>query len=205
MKTPGNILVVDDDESLRSVIEYSLRERGHSVIAVGSGAAALQRLPESFDLVITDVLIGDISGMDVLAETKARSPQTDVIVITAYGAIEDAVRAMKLGALDYVTKPFDLEALALIVEKALRYRALAEENVRLRSELAERFSFENIIGVSPKMQAVFAALRTVAGSDASVLITGETGTGKELVARALHHNSARREGPFVAVNCAAIP
>ncbi len=205
MSTLGTILVVDDDESLRSVIEYSLRERGHTVVAVGSGTEALQRVPEGFDLVITDVLIGDISGMDVLAETKARSPQTAVMVITAYGAIEDAVRAMKLGALDYLTKPFDLEALGLVVEKALRYRALAEENIRLRSELADRFSFENIIGVSPKMQAVFATLRTVASSDATVVITGETGTGKELVARALHHSSARRDGPFVAVNCAAIP
>ncbi len=205
MTPTGNILVVDDDESLRSVIEYSLRERGCSVTAVGRGAEALQRLEQGFDLVITDVMLGDVSGMEVLAETKARSPQTAVIVITAYGAIEDAVRAMKLGALDYLTKPFDLEALALVVEKALRYRALAAENVRLRSELAERFSFENIIGVSAKMQAVFTALRTVAASDATVLITGETGTGKELVARALHHNSARRDGPFVAVNCAAIP
>jgi two-component system NtrC family response regulator len=205
MRTPGTILVVDDDESLRSVIEYSLRERGHTVVAVGSGTEALQCVSEGFDLVITDVLIGDVSGMDVLAETKARSPETAVIVITAYGAIEDAVRAMKLGALDYLTKPFDLEALALVVEKALRYRALAAENLRLRGELEERFSFENIIGVSARMQAVFATLRTVAGSDATVLITGETGTGKELVARALHHNSARRDGPFVAVNCAAIP
>jgi two-component system NtrC family response regulator len=205
MSATGNILVVDDDTSLRSVIEYSLRERGYAVVAVGRGAEALERLEEGFELVITDVMLGDVSGMDVLAETKARSPQTAVIVITAYGAIEDAVRAMKLGALDYLTKPFDLEALALIVEKALRYRALAEENVRLRSELAGRFSFEHIVGVSAKMQAVFTTLRTVAASDARVLITGETGTGKELVARALHHNSARRNGPFVAVNCAAIP
>jgi DNA-binding NtrC family response regulator len=205
MSAPGTVLVVDDDESLRSVIEYSLRERGHTVVAVGSGTEALRCLSEGFDLVITDVLIGDVSGLDVLAETKARSPETAVIVITAYGAIEDAVRAMKLGALDYLTKPFDLEALALVVEKALRYRALAAENLRLRSELTERFSFENIIGVSANMQAVFATLRTVAASDATVLVTGETGTGKELVARALHHNSARRDGPFVAVNCAAIP
>lgn len=205
MSTTGTILVVDDDESLRSVIEYSLRERGHTVVAVGSGSEALQRLQDGFELVITDVQLGTVSGMDVLAETKARIPQIGVIVITAYGAVEDAVRAMKLGALDYLTKPFDLETLALIVEKALRYRALAEENVRLRSELSERFSVENIIGVSPKMQAVFAALRAVAASDATVLVTGETGTGKELVARALHYNSARRDGPFVPVNCAAIP
>jgi len=205
MTAAGNILVVDDDQNLRSVIEYTLRDHGYSVTAVGSGTEARQRLEEGFALVITDIMLGDLSGMEILAEVKARSPQTSVIVITAYGAVEDAVRAMKLGALDYLTKPFDLEALALVVEKALRYRALAEENLRLRSELAERFSFENIIGVSPKMQAVFATLRTVAAADTTVLITGETGTGKELVARALHHSGTRRNGPFVPVNCAAIP
>jgi two-component system NtrC family response regulator len=172
---------------------------------VGSGAEALRRLDERFDLVITDVMLGDISGLEVLAQTKARAPQTSVIVITAYGAIHDAVQAMKLGAHDYLTKPFDLDVLALVVEKALRYRALARENLLLRAELVEQFSFENIIGVSPKMRAVFAALRTVAASDATVLITGETGTGKELIARALHHNSERRGEPLITVNCAAIP
>ncbi len=201
----ARILLVDDDANLRQVIEYSLCERGHSVVAVESGDEALRRLDEGFDLVITDVILGDISGLEILAQTKARTPHTAVIVITAHGAIQDAVRAMKLGAHDYLTKPFDLEAMALVVDKALRYRALTQENVRLRAELTERFSFENIIGVSPKMQAVFATLRTVAASDATVLITGETGTGKELIARALHHNSERRGGPLITVNCAAIP
>jgi DNA-binding NtrC family response regulator len=203
--SPARILLVDDDANLRRVIEYSLSERGHSVAAVASGEEALQRLHEGFDLVLTDVQLEGRSGLDVLAETKARTPETIVIVITAYGAIQDAVRAMKLGAHDYLTKPFDLDALSMTVEKALHYRKLAAENLRLRAELVERFSFANIIGVSPKMQTVFDALRTVAASDASVLITGETGTGKELIARALHHNSARRDAPLVTVNCAAIP
>ena len=204
MKT-ARILVVDDDANLRRVMEFTLSERGHAVVAVGSGTEALRRLDEGFDLIVTDVRLGDHSGLDILAEAKARAPQTAVIVVTAYGAIQDAVRAMKLGAHDYLTKPFDLEALALTAEKALRFRALAEENLRLRAELVEQFSFENIIGVSPKMQAVFATLRTVAAADATVLISGETGTGKELIARALHHNSPRRNEPFVTVNCAAIP
>jgi DNA-binding NtrC family response regulator len=204
MKT-ARILVVDDDAHLRRVMEFTLSERGHAVVAVGSGAEAVRRLDEGFDLIVTDVRLGDHSGLDILAEAKARTPHTAVIVVTAYGAIQDAVRAMKLGAHDYLTKPFDLEALALTVEKALRFRALAEENLRLRAELIEQFSFENIIGVSPKMQAVFATLRTVAAADATVLISGETGTGKELIARALHHNSPRRNEPLVTVNCAAIP
>ena len=202
---PASVLLVDDDASLRQVIEYTLREHGHSVVAVSAGTEALRRIDEGFDLVVTDVMLGDMSGLEVLAQTRARTPHTAVIVITAYGAIQDAVQAMKLGAHDYLTKPFDLEALALVVEKALRYRALTQENLRLRAELVDQFSFENIIGVSPKMQAIFATLRTVAASDATVLITGETGTGKELIARALHHNSERRVGPLVTVNCAAIP
>src|SRR3990172_9982988 len=111
---PASVLLADDDASLRQVIEYSLREHGHSVVAVGSGTEALRRLDEGFDLVITDVMLGDMSGLDILAQTKARAPLTAVIVITAYGAIQDAVQAMKLGAHDYVTKPFDLEALALV-------------------------------------------------------------------------------------------
>jgi DNA-binding NtrC family response regulator len=204
MKT-ARILIVDDDAHLRRVMEFTLSERGHTVVAVGSGTEALARLDEGFDLIVTDVRLGDHSGLDILAEAKARTPHTAVVVVTAYGAIQDAVRAMKLGAHDYLTKPFDLEALALTVEKALRFRALAEENLRLRAELIEQFSFENIIGVSPKMQAVFATLRTVAAADATVLICGETGTGKELIARALHHNSPRRNEPLVTVNCAAIP
>jgi DNA-binding NtrC family response regulator len=204
MKTP-RILIVDDDAHLRRVMEFTLSERGHAVVAVGSGAEALGRLDEGFDLIVTDVRLGDRSGLDILAEAKARAPYTAVIVVTAYGAIQDAVRAMKLGAHDYLTKPFDLEALALTAEKALRFRALAAENLRLRAELVEQFSFENIIGVSPQMQAVFATLRTVAAADATVLISGETGTGKELIARALHHNSPRRNEPLVTVNCAAIP
>ncbi len=204
MKT-AKILLVEDDAGLRRTLEYDLNRRGHSVVSVASADEALRRIEDRFDLVITDVKLGGASGFDVLAESKARAPRTGVIVITAYGTIQDAVRAMKLGADDYITKPFDLDALALLIEKTLRYRSLTEENLRLRAELVERFSFENIIGVSAPMQAVFETLRTVAASDATVLISGETGTGKELIARALHHNSERSNGPLVTLNCAAIP
>jgi len=204
MKT-ARILLVEDDAGLRRTLEYDLARRGHSVVPVGSADEALQRIEDRFDLTITDVKLGNASGFDVLAETRARAPARGVIVITAYGTIQDAVRAMKLGADDYITKPFDLDTLALLVEKTLRYRSLAEENFRLRAELVERFSFENIIGVSAPMKAVFATLHKIAASDATVLIRGETGTGKELIARALHHNSERRSEPLVTVNCAAIP
>jgi DNA-binding NtrC family response regulator len=204
MKT-ARILLVEDDDGLRRTLEYDLNRRGHSIVAVASAAEGIRRIEEGFELLITDVRLGDASGFDVLAESKARVPQLGVIVITAYGTIQDAVRAMKLGADDYITKPFDLDALALLIERTLRYRSLAEENIRLRAELVERFSCENIIGVSAPMKAVFDTLRKVAASNATVLIMGETGTGKELIARALHHNSERCGGPLVTVNCAAIP
>jgi two-component system NtrC family response regulator len=204
MKT-ANILLVEDDNALRRTLQYDLTRRGHSVVPVGSAGEAIRRIDDRFDLVITDVRLGDASGFDVLADSKARAPRAAVIVITAYGTIQDAVRAMKLGADDYITKPFDLDALALLVEKTLRYRSLTDENIRLRAELVERFSFEHIIGVSAPMKAVFDTLHKVAASNATVLIVGETGTGKELIARALHHNSERGSGPLVTINCAAIP
>jgi two-component system NtrC family response regulator len=156
-------------------------------------------------VVITDIQMPNLSGYEVLKKIKADSPETLVIVITAFGSVERAVEAMKLGAYDYLTKPFSRDELRLTVAKALSYSGLQEENVRLRDELSARVDFTHLVGISDEMQQVFDMVRRVAATEATVLITGESGTGKELIARAIHNGSERRGGEFVAVNCAAIP
>jgi two-component system NtrC family response regulator len=200
------ILIIDDDASLRRVLEYNLQEAGYEVLAAVDGESGLLLFDEHRPpLVITDLKMPGMGGFQVLAAVKERSPATLVIVITAFGAVETAVEAMKLGAYDYITKPFNRDELRLVVQKALEMQGLSEENRRLREELAEREEFRNIIGISRGMEKVFATVRKVADTEATVLITGESGTGKELVARAVHSLSVRRNGPFVAINCAAIP
>ena len=200
------ILVIDDDASLRRVLEYNLQEEGYEVLTCASGEDGL-RLSDEYrpELVITDVKMPGMDGFQILQAVKERSPDTLVIIITAFGAIDAAVQAMKLGAYDYVTKPFNRDELKLTVKKALHVRGLSEENRRLKEELTDRVEFRNIIGVSQAMEQVFAVVRKVADTEATVLITGESGTGKELVARAIHAMSSRRNAPFVPVNCSAIP
>lgn len=200
------ILIIDDDTSLRRVLEYNLQEAGYLALTAADGEAGLALFDEQQpDLVITDLKMPGMSGFQVLAAVKERAPQTPVIVITAFGAVETAVEAMKLGAYDYITKPFNRDELRLVLKKALDMRGLSEENRRLKEELTERVDFRNIIGISREMEQVFHIVRKVADTEATVLITGESGTGKELVARAIHSLSSRRAGPFVAINCAAIP
>jgi DNA-binding NtrC family response regulator len=200
------VLVVDDDASLRRIVEYNLAEEGHSVATAENGEKALAALERtSFDLVVTDIKMPGLDGMELLRRIKSSSPDTQVIVITAFGTIEMAVEAMKAGAFEYVTKPFNRDELKLAARKALKLKHLEGENVRLRREVARKYGFENIVGDSPSMQRVFRLVEKVAETDAPVLITGESGTGKELVARAVHYRSSRTEQPFVAVNCAAIP
>ncbi|HEY6871837.1 MAG TPA: sigma-54 dependent transcriptional regulator [Geobacteraceae bacterium] len=202
----AKILIIDDDTSLRRVLEYNLQEEGYRVFAAADGEAGLLLFDgEQPDLVITDLKMPGIGGFQVLAAVKERSPRTPVMVITAFGAVETAVEAMKLGAYDYITKPFNRDELRLTVRKALEMRGLAEENRRLKEELSERAEFKSIVGISRGMERVFAVVRKVADTEATVLITGESGTGKELVARAIHSLSTRRANPFVAINCAAIP
>jgi two-component system NtrC family response regulator len=203
---PKTVLIIEDDESLRRVLEFSLEEAGYRVLTAREGDSGLKTFrSEHPPLVITDIQMPGISGIEVLRIIKDEAPDTLVIVITAYGSVEKAVEAMKLGAYDYLTKPFGREELRLTVDKALSYRGLQEENARLRAELSDQVDFTSIVGISEAMQQVFEVVRRVAATEASVLILGESGTGKELVARAIHYGSERRDGPFVPVNCAAIP
>lgn len=200
------IIIIDDDTSLRRVLEYNLQEAGYAVGTAASGEEGLRLFDEvSPALVITDMKMPGMDGMQVLKAIKERSPETLVIMITAFGTVDIAVEAMKAGAYDYITKPFNRDELRLTVARALEMNGLATENKKLKSELADRADFGAMVGSSPAMEKVFQIVRKVADTEASVLITGESGTGKELVARSIHAGSNRINGPFVAINCAAIP
>lgn len=200
------VLLIDDDVSLRRVTEYTLQQAGYQVVTAADGAQGLALFREQApEVVITDIQMPGVDGQQVLQEIKTDSPSTLVIVITAFGSVEKAVAAMKAGAFDYITKPFSRDEISLVVSRAFRLLGLERENRELRDQLQHQLDFDHMVGLSDIMQEVFALVRKVAPSDASVIITGESGTGKELVARALHHGSERRAGPFVAVNCAAIP
>jgi len=200
------ILVIDDDISFRRVLEYNLQEEGHEVFTAASGAEGLAIFDtQQPSLVITDMKMPGMDGLQVLKAVKERSPATLVIIITAFGAVDAAVEAMKLGAYDYITKPFNRDELKLVVNKALQLTGLTEENQKLKSELSEQIDFRNIVGISGAMGKVFDLVRKVANTEATVLITGDSGTGKELVAKAVHALSSRKAAPFVTINCAAIP
>jgi two-component system response regulator HydG len=201
----GKVLVVDDQKNMRATTAMLLRQAGHVVAEAEDGALALQRVrQEAFDVVLTDLRMPGLDGMEVLRAVRAASPDTQVIVMTAYGTIESAVDAVRQGAHDYVSKPFKEEELLLRVGRALETRRLRGTVSLLAGELRRQSGLERIIGRSPAIQEVIERVVRVAPTDATVLITGESGTGKELVARALHVGSRRGEKPFVPVNCAAI-
>ena len=201
----ARILVVDDQRNMRTTLSLLLRRGGHDVDEAADGRAAIDRLAaEDFDLVITDLRMGEIDGLRVLREVKERASSTEVIVMTAYGTIENAVEAMRAGAFDYIQKPFNDEALLVKVERAVSAQKLAAEVSAMASEFRERYQFENLIGRSAAMRDVLGRIVRIAPTDATVLITGESGTGKELVARAIHANSSRADRPFITVNCPAI-
>src|SRR5271169_1698817 len=202
----SKILVVDDEQSMRDFLAIMLKKEGHDVVTAENGTSALKAVQsEIFDLVISDVRMSGMDGIDVLKTTKEISPETIVIMITAFATTESAIEAMKLGAYDYIIKPFKIDELKLIINNSLEKRHLRKENILLKREIESRAGFPNFIGKSEPMQRVFALIQKVAETSSTVLITGESGTGKELVARAIHYNSSRKNGPFVTVNCGALP
>ncbi len=203
---PKTVLLIDDDESLRRVVEYNLHEEGYGVLTAADGTSGFQAFQaQPVDLVLTDVRMPEMDGLELLARIKSMQPDLPVIMLTAHGTINSAVEAMKLGAFDYLTKPFNREQLKAAVRKALEVAALTTENRYLREVVAERFSFANMIAGSRAMRAVTETAARVAQSDTTVLLEGESGTGKELLAKALHFHSSRARGPFVTINCGAIP
>ncbi|SLM47923.1 Transcriptional regulatory protein ZraR [Nitrospira japonica] len=200
------ILVVDDEKSLREVMSIMLKRAGYAVTEAADGEEAIGQVNKDiFDLVITDLRMPKAGGMDVLKAVKSSSPDTVVLVVTAFATADSAVEAMKQGAYDYLTKPFQVDEVQLIIRNALEKRRLSTENMLLKREMASQSSFAQIVGQSEAMQKVFDVVRKVADAKSNVLICGESGTGKELVARAIHYNSARSTMPFVAVNCSAVP
>jgi len=200
------VLVADDDRAVRTALSVNLRKAQYDVALASSSAEALQLLRESaYDVLLTDVNMPGGSGLDLLSEVRTHWPDTRVVVMTGFGSVKDAVGAMKLGAADYIIKPVERDELLLLLDRALRTRALQRELAQLRHEVTEKYGFANMIGISAPMRAVYEQVEAVADSNALVLINGETGTGKELIAHAIHYRSRRSRGPMVAVNCGALP
>ncbi|NOT23307.1 MAG: sigma-54-dependent Fis family transcriptional regulator [Nitrospiraceae bacterium] len=206
MKSPAHILIVDDEVNIRGALVTMLEEKGHQVRGVATAEEGLTQLEAApFQLVFTDLRMPGIRGMEFLRHLKRTWPDTEIVVMTAYGSIDTAVEAMRCGAYDYLVKPIDRERFSIIVEKALERHALTTENKQLRDQLETRTRFDQMIGTSESMQRVYSLVENVANTDVTVLLTGESGTGKELISRAIHHMSPRADGPFITMNCGALP
>lgn len=207
MNEQKSLLIVDDEPNIRRVLEAVFTKDGYQVRTVENGRKALDVLSTdpNLNVAICDLIMPDMNGVEVLKAAGEINPKLSMVMITAHGTIKTAVDAMKLGAFDYITKPFDMDEIKLVVKNALERSRLLGENVELKQELKSRYKFDNIIGNSGKMQEVYKIIERVAASNATVLIRGESGTGKELVARAVHYNSPRAQKQFVAVSCAALP
>lgn len=200
------LLIVEDEAALRETTAERLVDHGYQVVAVASGEEAVERLSEfAFDVVLTDLRLPGIDGREVLGAAIERYPEIVGIVMTGFGTVKDAVEAIKRGAAEFITKPFQFDQLLHVLASALEQRRLRSENAYLRSQLEDRYRFEGLVGRSRQMRELFDLLETVSASTSTVLVTGETGTGKELAARAIHHNSRRRAHRFVALNCSAVP
>ena len=202
----NKILLIDDDENLNKIICYQLSQMGFNVTTATKGEDGLNLFKQdSYDIVITDLQLPGMSGMDVLTSIRRLDKNVIILIITAYGTVENAIEASRLGADDYITKPFGKETLRFVLEKAIQMRKLQAENVQLRGELYQKYDFSNLVGKSAAMEDVLKLTGKVAESDATVLIQGESGTGKELIARAIHYNSPRKSKAFITVNCPSIP
>ena len=203
---PTRILIVDDELSMREFISILLEREGYVTELAENAEIALNMLgPSSYDLIISDVNMPGLDGLSLLKMVKKTSPETAVLLITAFSTSEQAVEAMKCGAYDYISKPFKVEEIKVLVKNALEKRDLERENIRLKKEIHERYGFSGLIGKSKKMRDIYGMIEKLSGNMASVLLLGESGTGKELVAKAIHYNGSRKDKPFVAVNCGAIP
>lgn len=201
-----NILVIDDEKSLLDLLSVVLKKEGYRVKTCLAPAKVFDLLEkENFDLLVCDIKLPEISGMEILKYARENRPDIPVIMITAYGSLKQAVEALKAGAIDYILKPFDVEELKIIIAKELEKRRLKEENILLKRDLQEKYSFENMIGKSKAMQEIYSLIEKTSATDSTILISGESGTGKEMAARAIHLLSRRRENPFVSINCAALP
>jgi DNA-binding NtrC family response regulator len=205
-KLKERILVVDDEALIRDFLREALTRRSYHAELAEDGKQAKEILKdERFDMVVTDLKMPGVSGLDLLRFIKAHHPETQVIMMTAYGTIENAVEAMRLGAFDYITKPFTAGELDLVLDKAFEHQRLVDENRNLREELCDKYGFGAMVGQCKPMAEVFELMRIVTPNHSTVLIEGESGTGKELVARAIHYNSPRKDKPFIKINCAALP
>ena len=201
-----SVLVVDDEPGMREFLEIMLTKEGYEVSIASNGEEAIEKIgKESFDLAIVDIQMPGINGIEVLRNTREKNYNTTIIMITAFASHESAIEAMKLGAYDYITKPFKIDEIKLVIKKSLDKNVLEKENTRLKKELDTKYGFENFIGSSNSIQQVFSLINRVSKLNVNVLISGESGTGKELVARAVHYSGSRKDGPFIPVNCGAIP
>ena len=202
----ARILIVDDEESIREFFEIMLKREGYQVLTAQNGVAALEVLKkQSADLIISDIQMPEMSGLELLAKVKESDSDAVLIMITAFGSTDTAIEAMKLGAYDYIQKPFKIEEVKIVIRQALEKRSLKLENAQLKSELGTKYAFDNIIGGAPPMLRIYEMVKRIANTKSSVLISGESGTGKELIARAIHYNGPLKDKPFVTVNCGAIP
>lgn len=202
----ARVLIVDDDPVILEVIGDILKKNGYEVVAAPNGAAGIRELERKyFDLVLTDLVMPDVDGMEVLNHVVSTSPKAMCVILTGHGTIKSSVEAIKKGAFDYITKPITADELLVVIEKALKFRNLEEENIRLKKELQQTYGYDNLVGTSNAIKNIYDLIEKVADTDGTVLISGASGTGKELIARAIHYNSSRCDRPLVVINCGAIP